>query len=106
MRIVFYVSGHGFGHASRDIEVMRAMLAEYATAALALRLPLHGGFEPMQPVTVDVPLVARRSRRDPADTRRALGLPAGRPIVFPSFSSYGADLPMDRIARSDRFTLL
>ena len=26
--IVFYVSGHGFGHASRTIEVINAMLAK------------------------------------------------------------------------------
>ena len=24
--VVFYISGHGFGHASRDIEVINALL--------------------------------------------------------------------------------
>ena len=42
---------------------------------LALRLPLHGGFEPMAAVTRDIPFIARRSGRDPGPRRaRALGL--------------------------------
>jgi hypothetical protein len=65
-------------------DVARQVGAAYATAALALRLPMHGGFETFTRV-VDVPLVARRSRRDPADTRRVLGLPLDQRIVLVSF---------------------
>ena len=83
-------------------EIRRA----YATATRALRLPLHGGFEPMAAVTRDIPFIARRSARDPADTRRVLRLDAGRPIVLPSFGAYGADLPIEQLKRSDRFTLI
>src|SRR5436309_1168979 len=133
MQIVFYVSGHGFGHASRDVELIRAMCAlradagivvrtaapdrlapgvipairhAYASATLALRLPLHGGFEPMAAVTRDIPFIARRSTRDAGDTRRALGLTGDRPAVLPSFGAYGADLPLALLRRSDSFALV
>ncbi len=45
----------------------------YARTTLALRLPMWGGFATMPPVR-DVPLVARRSRRDAAEVRGAFGL--------------------------------
>ena len=48
--------------------------AAYAHAIEALRLPLHGGFDAIKNVT-DVPFVARRSTRDPLQTRRRFGLP-------------------------------
>ena len=87
-------------------EVMPLVQRSYATATRALRLPLHGGFEPMAAVTSDIPFIARRSARDPADTRRLLGLDADRPIVLPSFGAYGADLPIARLRHSDRFTMI
>ena len=86
--------------------VIPAIRRAYASATLALRLPLHGGFEPMAPVTRDIPFIARRSTRDAGDTRRALGLAADRPAVLPSFGAYGADLPLAQIRRSDRFSLV
>jgi L-arabinokinase len=86
--------------------VIPAMRAAYATATRALRLPFHGGFEPMASVTDDIPLIARRSRRDPAETRRLLGVAAGRPFVLASFGAYGAPLPYDAITASGQFTLL
>lgn len=61
----------------------------YACASLALRLPMAGGFAAMQQVTRDIPLIARRSRRDPADVRKALGLPEHKPLVLLSFGGYG-----------------
>jgi L-arabinokinase len=65
------------------------MLGEaYALADTALRLPMHGGFETMRKV-VDLPFIARRSSRTPADTRRHLGLPLDRPLVLLSFGGYG-----------------
>lgn len=72
----------------------------YSAATLALRLPISGGFEPMMAVTRDLPFIARRSARDPADTRRRLGLDGTRPLVLSSFSGHGLKLPHDRIARS------
>jgi L-arabinokinase len=90
----------------RAPQALPAIRAAYALATHALRLPLHGGFEPMLAVTRDVPFIARRSSRNRADTRHALGLGTGRPIVLPSFSAHGADLPVDRLAQDDRFALI
>lgn len=86
--------------------VMPAIRRAYATAGCALRLPMHGGFEPMAAVTRDLPFIARQSSRDPAETRRALGLGTGRPIVLASFGAYGADLPVERLLQSERLTLI
>ena len=55
-----------------------------------VRLPMWGGFEMAPPDrTFDVPLVARRSRRKPADTRQGLGLPPDRKLVLLSFGGHG-----------------
>lgn len=87
-------------------DVMPTIRRAYAAATHALRLPLHGGFEPMSTVTRDIPFIAHRSTRDPADTRRMLGLGSDRPIVLASFGGYGADLPIDALRRSERFTFI
>jgi hypothetical protein len=87
-------------------EVIPAIRAAYATASRALRLPFHGGFEPMAAVTDDIPLIARQSRRDRSETCRLLGIPAGRPFVLASFNAYGAPLPYEAISASGQFTLL
>jgi L-arabinokinase len=66
----------------------------------AWRLPMGGGFEGMTGIR-DLPLVARRSRRAPAETRQALGLDDGRLVLLVSFGGVGlASLPLDRVARS------
>ena len=82
-----------------------AIRRAYATTTLALRLPMHGGFETMSTIR-DVPLVARRSRRDPVDTRRALGVDSSRPLVLVSFGGYGVTLPLDELRRSGDFTIV
>jgi hypothetical protein len=86
--------------------VMPAITRAYAATSHALRLPIHGGFEPMAAVTRDIPFIARRSGRDPAETRRALGLGGDRPVVLASFGAYGADLPLERLLQSDRVALV
>jgi hypothetical protein len=80
--------------------VIDAIANAYAHATTALRLPIHGGFDSMQAVTSDIPFIARRSVRDPAETRRLLGVDGRRPVVLSSFGAYGLDLPYDRLARS------
>src|SRR5262245_1439926 len=55
-------------------DVIPIIESAYARASLALRLPLHGGFESMRQIE-DIPLVARRSSRDRGETRRRLGIP-------------------------------
>jgi UDP:flavonoid glycosyltransferase YjiC (YdhE family) len=87
-------------------EAIATIARGYSHAACALRLPLHGGFESMHAVTRDIPFIARRSHRDPAETRRILGVPGDRPVVLASFGGYGVDLPLDRIRETGRFTLL
>jgi hypothetical protein len=87
-------------------DVVGMMRQAYARATVALRLPLHGGFEPMASNVRDVPLVARRSARDRADIRRALGCRSDRPIVLLSFGAYGVDLPVEDVSRSNRLTLI
>lgn len=68
--------------------------ARYAQADAAWRLPMHGGFETVRTV-LDFPWVARRSRRDPADTRARLGADDGRPLALISFGGYGvADMTL------------
>ncbi|MFA5907153.1 MAG: hypothetical protein WC815_00090 [Vicinamibacterales bacterium] len=62
----------------------------YADTTLALRLPMSGGFATM-PAVVNIPFVARRSERDPAAAREALGLPHGERLVLVSFGGYGLD---------------
>lgn len=78
----------------------------YARATLALRLPFAGGFEPMAPVTRDIPLVARQSRLGRVRAREALGLNGDRPIVLASFGGHGTALPFERIARDNGVTLV
>jgi L-arabinokinase len=60
----------------------------YRRASLVLRLPMHGGFAGLERMTRDIPLIARRSRRSPAEIRRAIGLPDG-PLLLLSFGAYG-----------------
>ena len=62
--------------------------AAYALADTAFRLPMHGGFGTLREV-MDLPFIARKSTRAPADTRRHLGLPLDRPLVLLSFGGYG-----------------
>jgi hypothetical protein len=87
-------------------DVLPAIRRAYARATQALRLPLHGGFAPMAAVTRDIPFIARPSSRSRVDTRHALGVTANRPVVLPSFGAYGVDLPLERLAHDDRFTLI
>jgi L-arabinokinase len=86
--------------------VVATLVRAYADASCALRLPLHGGFQSMASVTTDIPFVARRSARDPEGTRRTLGVPPDRPMVFASFGAYGAALPLDALKRSHALTVV
>jgi hypothetical protein len=77
-----------------------------AGALEALRMPMHGGFAGFRRIT-DLPLVARRSHRAPAEVREVLGLPAGRSLVLVSFGGFGLRaLPLDRVATGASFVLV
>jgi L-arabinokinase len=80
-------------------DIVQAIRAAYREADLALRLPMHGGFDVFRRVE-DLPFVARRSRRDPIETRRALGLPEGERLVLVSFGGYGVTgFDLDALSR-------
>jgi UDP:flavonoid glycosyltransferase YjiC (YdhE family) len=79
-----------YEHYGGGAAVARRIGDVYADTTLALRLPMWGGFATM-PVVRDLPFVARRSQRDPAEVRAALGLPRDQRIVLPSFGGYGLD---------------
>jgi L-arabinokinase len=86
--------------------VIETIQSAYGAAGRALRLPMHGGFEPMAGVTDDIPLIARRSNRDPGEIRRRLGLTGDRPIVLASFGGYGVELPFAAIGDAERLAIV
>ena len=83
-----------------------AMGEAYALADLGLRLPMHGGFSTL-PRVLDLPFIARQSHRRPAETREALGLPAGSPLVLLSFGGYGLQrIDLGAIAGLERYVVV
>lgn len=92
--------------AGRHPSLVPALKAAYAHATEALRLPLHGGFEPFARVT-DVPFIARRARKDPLETRRRFDLPADARLVLASFGGYGLrDIDLGRLASLEGWTVV
>jgi L-arabinokinase len=87
-------------------DLVPAIREAYAAARGAWRLPMWGGFEGIENV-VDVPFVARRTTRDPRETRRAFGLPADTPVALVSFGGYGiGDLAWDRLDCLAEYTVV
>ena len=87
-------------------DLARAIGEIYATADLALRLPLCGGFDTCRRI-VDLPFIARRSRRDPLEVRRAFGMPPGERIALVSFGGYGvAGLDVAALSRLEGFRIV
>jgi hypothetical protein len=83
-----------------------AVADAYRSTALALRLPMCGGFEAFARVE-DVPFVARRSHREPAETRAALGLPPDARVVLTSFGGHGVvDMNLEGLAALDGYAIL
>ena len=70
-------------------DIVQQIGEAYSTATVALRLPMHGGFATFRQIT-DLPFVARRSTRDPEETKRALHLSRNERLVLVSFGGYGA----------------
>ena len=93
--------------AYQDTEDLVAEIADiYSRVDIALRLPMHGGFSSVGRI-VDLPFIARRSTRDPEDTREALGLPAGERLILVSFGGYGlAGLDLDALSRLHGYVAL
>jgi hypothetical protein len=83
-----------------------AVAEAYRPTSLALRLPMHGGFEAFSRVE-DVPLVARRAQRAPAETRAALGLPPDERVVLTSFGGHGVvEMDLDALAALEGYAIL
>ncbi len=61
----------------------------YSSAALALRLPMWGGFEGWRCPVIDVPFVARHSTRAPDQVRDQIGVRPGCRMVLASFGGLG-----------------
>ncbi len=87
-------------------DIAAAMGEAYAGATLALRLPMHGGFDTFRSI-VDVPFIARRSARAPEETRRRLGLPLDQQLVLVSFGGYGlGELNLEALGALDGFVVI
>ena len=98
-----YAGCNGFGENAPG--VIEMILDAYRQCTLALRLPMHGGFDSMGKI-IDIPMIGRRSARSRADTRRMMRIPDDRPFVLASFGAYGLDAPFDEFARRERLTVL
>jgi glycosyl transferase family 1 len=85
--------------------LVEQIAAAYAKADAALRLPMWGGFDAFTRI-VDLPFVARHSRRDAEETRRALGLPLDKRLVLPSFGGHGLEGLPDQFKRLQGFEVL
>ncbi|MBY0495300.1 MAG: hypothetical protein K2Y23_13895 [Cyanobacteria bacterium] len=79
-----------YEHYEGGANVARQIGDVYRWTKLALRYPMWGGFETM-PKVWDIPLVARRSNRDPIDVRTALNIPHDRRVVLTSFGGHGLE---------------
>jgi UDP:flavonoid glycosyltransferase YjiC (YdhE family) len=79
-----------YEHYQGGEDVARQIGNVYRNTTIALRFPMWGGFQTMANIR-DIPFVARRSRRDGHEVRRALGIPEGKPIVLMSFGGYGLE---------------
>ena len=79
-----------YEHYQGGDNVASQISAVYRNTSVALRMPMWGGFATM-PAVRDIPFVARRSRRDPEEVRRALGIPADQRVVLTSFGGYGLE---------------
>jgi hypothetical protein len=86
--------------------VVETIGAAYATAALALRLPMHGGFDTMADVIEDIPHIARHSGRGRDRARQLLGASAAETVVLASFGGFGLALDYETIARANPFRLI
>ena len=54
MRVFFYISGHGFGHASRDIELIRALTRRRPDLSVIVRTTVAPWLFATAPAAVDV----------------------------------------------------
>ena len=86
--------------------LLPAIRGAYAKASMALRLPMHGGFEQISNVK-DIPIIARHATRSRDEVVKALKLPADKPIVLVSFGGYGLpSLDGDVVGKFRKYTVV
>ena len=87
-------------------DVVESIGRHYRGADLALRLPMHGGFSTFRSIR-DLPFIARRSRLDAREARKALGFPLDERLILVSFGGYGLEgLDLDALSRLDGYVAL
>ena len=85
--------------------VLTTIREAYAATDVALRLPLHGGFETMTRVE-DIPIIARHAAAGREKSRQILGIDERTVVALASFGAYGVSLPFTEIVADDSFTLI
>jgi L-arabinokinase len=86
--------------------LLPAIRGAYARASMALRLPMHGGFEGFSNVK-DIPFIARHAGKTREEVVKALKLPAEKPIVLVSFGGYGlSSLDTEPLAKFKKYTVV
>jgi UDP:flavonoid glycosyltransferase YjiC (YdhE family) len=86
--------------------LLPAIRGAYAKTTMALRLPMHGGFENI-PNVRDIPFIARHASKSREEVVKALKLPPDKPIVLVSFGGYGLpSLDADQLAKFRKYTVV
>ncbi|MGH9349598.1 MAG: hypothetical protein ACRD26_20290 [Vicinamibacterales bacterium] len=86
--------------------LLPAIRGAYAKATMALRLPMHGGFESFAAMR-DIPFIARHATKSRDEVVKALRLPGDKPIVLVSFGGYGLpSLDSDQLAKLKKCTVV
>jgi UDP:flavonoid glycosyltransferase YjiC (YdhE family) len=86
--------------------LLPAIRGAYGKGTMALRLPMHGGFESFSNVR-DIPFIARHATKSRDEVVKALKLPGDKPIVLVSFGGYGLpSLDSDQLAKFRKYTVV
>ena len=86
--------------------LLPAIRGAYAKASMALRLPMHGGFESFANVK-DIPFVARHATKTREEVVKTWKLPGEKPFILSSFGGYGlAGLDIEPLTKLKKYTVL
>ena len=86
--------------------LLPAIRGAYAKANMALRLPMHGGFESFSNIK-DIPFIARHATKSREEVAKALKLPTDKPIVLVSFGGYGLSaLDTEPLSKFKKYTVV
>ena len=86
--------------------LLPAIRGAYGKAAMALRLPMSGGFESFSNVK-DIPFIARHATKTREDVCKLLKIPTEKPIALASFGGYGLPgLETDALAKFKKYTVV